>query len=155
VKLSSKARYAICALFDIAFYNAGAPTQVKDISVRQAIPTRFLEQILQDMKRAGIVSSKRGPQGGYTLGREPEAIRLGDLIRAVEGPLRLGEAKPPGVARRRGVSDTRRVTESVLGELSKRIESCFDEVTIADLCRRAQELGIVRPGELPTFVYMI
>jgi Rrf2 family protein len=155
VKLSSKGRYAIGALFDIAFYNAGLPTQVKDISVRQSIPARFLEQILQDMKRAGIVGSKRGPQGGYTLGREPKLIRLGDVIRAIEGPINLGETRSAATPRRRGVEGTRRVTESVLCDLSRRLEECFDAVTIEDLCRRADELGVARQGASAAFVYMI
>ena len=70
MKLSNKGRYAVRALFDIAFYNDGRPTQVKDIAERQNIPPRFLEQIFQDLKRGGIVGSKRGPQGGYSLTRK-------------------------------------------------------------------------------------
>jgi Rrf2 family transcriptional regulator, iron-sulfur cluster assembly transcription factor len=85
VKLSSKGRYAVRALFDIAFYNDGQPTQVKEIAERQAIPPRFLEQIFQDLKRAGIVGSKRGPQGGYLLARPSHEIRLGDVIQVIEG----------------------------------------------------------------------
>jgi len=85
VKLSNKGRYAVRALFDIAFYNEGRPTQVKDIAERQNIPPRFLEQIFQDLKRTGIVGSKRGPQGGYSLARRPVDIRLGDVVRALEG----------------------------------------------------------------------
>ena len=87
MKLSNKGRYAVRALFDIAFHNDGGPTQVKDIAQRQAIPPRFLEQIFQDLKRAGIVSSKRGPQGGYSLARPALDVRLGDVVRALEGPL--------------------------------------------------------------------
>ena len=62
VKLSNKGRYAVRALFDIAYFNEGQPTQAKDIAERQGIPPRFLEQIFQDLKRAGIVGSKRGPR---------------------------------------------------------------------------------------------
>ncbi len=89
MKLSSKGRYAIRALFDIAFYNEGRPTQVKDIADRQNIPARFLEQIFQELKRAGIVGSKRGPQGGYLLAQDASGIRLGDVVRALEGPISL------------------------------------------------------------------
>ena len=91
MKLSKKGRYAVRALFDIAFYNEGQPTQVKDIAERQGIPPRFLEQIFQDLKRAGIVASKRGPQGGYNLAREAERIGVGDVVRALEGP-KIGRA---------------------------------------------------------------
>ncbi|HMR10798.1 MAG TPA: Rrf2 family transcriptional regulator, partial [Polyangiaceae bacterium] len=91
MKLSNKGRYAIRALFDIAYCNDGRPTQVKDIAERQGIPPRFLEQIFQDLKRAAIVGSKRGPQGGYNLARTATEIRLGDVVRALEGPIALGE----------------------------------------------------------------
>ncbi|HVZ33241.1 MAG TPA: Rrf2 family transcriptional regulator, partial [Polyangiaceae bacterium] len=84
MKLSNKGRYAVRALFDIAYFNAGQPTQAKDIAERQGIPPRFLEQIFQDLKRAGIVGSKRGPQGSYSLAGGAESIRLGDVIRALE-----------------------------------------------------------------------
>jgi Rrf2 family protein len=144
VKLSNKGRYAVRALFDIAFFNDGRPTQVKDIAERQAIPPRFLEQIFQDLKRAGIVGSKRGPQGGYNLARKATEIRLGDVVRALEGPITLGEAgasKGP-----RHGTDSRRVIESVLKDLSTRVEACFDGTTVADLCDRAIQLGVQRPG---------
>jgi Rrf2 family protein len=146
VKLSNKGRYAIGALFDIAFYNAGKATQVKDIAERQGIPPRFLEQIFQELKRVGIVASKRGPQGGYTLSRPADEIRLGDVVRALEGPIALGDSKPDPTARKKPGSDTRRVTESVLSDLSVRVEACFDAVTVADLCNRATDLGVNRPS---------
>lgn len=146
VKLSNKGRYAVGALFDIAFYNAGRATQVKDIAERQAIPPRFLEQIFQELKRVGIVASKRGPQGGYTLSRPADEIKLGDVVRALEGPIALGETKLDPAAKKKPGADTRRVTESVLSDLSHRIEECFDAVTVADLCARADELGVSRPS---------
>src|SRR5262245_62223952 len=113
VKLSNKGRYAVRALFDIAFYNEGRPTQVKDIAERQSIPPRFLEQIFQDLKRAGIVGSKRGPQGGYNLARAAAEIGLGDVIRALEGPIVLSEDGVPD----RG-PPSRRVTDAVFRDLS-------------------------------------
>ncbi len=153
VKLSNKGRYAVRALFDIAFYNEGRPTQVKDIAERQSIPPRFLEQIFQDLKRTGIVGSKRGPQGGYSLARRATEIRLGDVVRALEGPIMLGE-RDAGARRAQAVSDTRRVTEAVFRDLSSRVEACFDAITIADICTRAEELGLKRPGA-QRYVYVI
>jgi Rrf2 family iron-sulfur cluster assembly transcriptional regulator len=141
VKLSKKGRYAVRALFDIAFYNEGQPTQVKDIAERQSIPPRFLEQIFQDLKRAGIVASKRGPQGGYNLARAAAHIGVGDIIRALEGPIMLAD---DGGADK-GAS-SRRVTDAVFRDLSANIQRCFDGVTVADICSRADELGVQRPG---------
>jgi Rrf2 family transcriptional regulator, iron-sulfur cluster assembly transcription factor len=145
VKLSNKGRYAVGALFDIAFYNAGRPTQVKDIAAREGIPPRFLEQIFQDLKRVGIVASKRGPQGGYTLARSASEIRLGDVVRALEGPIALGDPKLAPGSRRKPGADMRRVTEAVLEDLSRRVEACFDAISVADLCARADEIGVPRP----------
>jgi Rrf2 family iron-sulfur cluster assembly transcriptional regulator len=141
VKLSKKGRYAVRALFDIAFYNEGQPTQVKDIAERQSIPPRFLEQIFQDLKRAGIVASKRGPQGGYNLARAADRIGVGDIVRALEGPIVLSDESGAD----KGTS-SRRVTDSIFRELSAQVQACFDGVTVGDICRRAEELGESRPG---------
>lgn len=146
MKLSNKGRYALRALFDIAFYSDGKATQVKDIADRQEIPPRFLEQIFQDLKRAGIVGSKRGPQGGYNLVRRAAEIRLGDVVRALEGPIALGDRAQSTAPRGRTGVDARRVTDLMLRDLSTRVQACFDEVTIADVCSRATELGLERPG---------
>jgi Rrf2 family protein len=147
VKLSSKGRYAVRALFDIAFFNDGQPTQVRDIAERQAIPQRFLEQIFQDLKRAGIVGSKRGPQGGYLLARPSEQVQLGEVIRIIEGPVALGESPSGSKAKASAAgADSQRATDTILAELSVRIESCLDAVTIADICEKADSLGIRRPG---------
>ncbi len=153
MKLSNKGRYAVRALFDIAFYNDGGPTQVKDIAEREGIPPRFLEQIFQDLKRAGIVGSKRGPQGGYSLARSAAEVRLGDVVRALEGPITLSERSDRRTRPARG-SDGERVTDAMFDDLSTRIEACFDEVTISDICARADRLGIKRPrGQ--RYVYVI
>lgn len=146
MKLSNKGRYGVRALFDIAFHNDGRPTQIKDIAEREAIPARFLEQIFQDLKRAGLVGAKRGPRGGYHLAKPAPEIRLGDVVRALEGPIIITGARDERPARKtteRPV-DAREVTEVVFRELSKRIEGCFDEVTIADVVRRGEELGLRR-----------
>jgi len=152
VKLSSKGRYAVRALFDIAFYNEGQPTQVKDIAERQAIPQRFLEQIFQDLKRSGIVGSKRGPQGGYILARPAAEIPLGEIVRVIEGPVALGEASGKSLDGIAG--DGQRVTDDVFERLSTKIEACLDSVSVADVCERASELGVRRPGA-DSYVYCI
>jgi Rrf2 family protein len=133
VKLSNKGRYGVRAIFDIAFHSGGKATQIKDISRRQTIPPRFLEQIFQDLKKAGLVTSKRGPRGGYALARDPGEIRLGDIVRALEGPIALGSTE--GEAN--GDETSRIVTESAFSELSHSVEACFDALTIQDLCERA------------------
>lgn len=157
MKLSSKGRYAVRALFDIAFYNEGRPTQVKDIAERQSIPPRFLEQIFQDLKRAGIVGSKRGPQGGYLLARPASEIPLGEVVQIIEGPVALGEAqaKPTGSKKSEGpAADGQRVTDAIFEELSAKIATCLDSVTIGDVCAKADALSIRRPGA-DSYMYFI
>jgi Rrf2 family iron-sulfur cluster assembly transcriptional regulator len=153
VKLSNKARYAVRALFDIAFYHEAGSAQVKEIAERQAIPPRFLEQIFQDLKRAGIVESKRGPQGGYRLARDADKVTLADIVRAVEGPIVLGDPAETAPRRRSG-QDTRRVTDAVFQDLSRRVEACLNELSLAELCSRAERLGLQRPGS-QRYVYVI
>jgi Rrf2 family protein len=152
VKLSNKGRYGVRAIFDIAFHNHGKATQIKDIAERQAIPPRFLEQIFQDLKRAGLVSSKRGPRGGYQLSRPASEIRVGDIVRALEGPIALttdGTKEPA-----EGDATSRAVTEELFTELSTQIEACFDGRTIEDLCERGEALGFRRRPP-SRYVYVI
>lgn len=150
MKLSNKGRYGVRAIFDIAFHSGGKATQIKDISRRQAIPPRFLEQIFQDLKRAGLVTSKRGPRGGYALAMEADDVRVGDIVRALEGPVDLVGSDPNDTAD----ETSRVVTEDVFSELSNNIEACFDAVTIQDLCDRGDAHG-VRRAPPRRYVYSI
>jgi len=151
VKLSNKGRYGVRALFDIAFHNDGRPTQIKDIAARESIPARFLEQIFQDLKRAGLVGAKRGPRGGYHLARPAREIRLGDVVRALEGPIAItGRAEE--TKRDKADADGKDVTDTVFRELSRCIEGCFDAVTIDDMCRRGDELGLRKQHDSYSYV---
>jgi Rrf2 family protein len=156
MKLSNKGRYAVSALFDIAFHNQGRPTQVKDIAERQGIPARFLEQIFQDLKRAGLVGSKRGPKGGYSLLKSAGEVRLGDILSLTEGPLLGGKRDAEEAAPlTKGLAQVcHQVMEDVVSELGEQLRDCFNAVTLEDLCRRAEEQGLRRPGS-QRIVYMI
>jgi Rrf2 family transcriptional regulator, iron-sulfur cluster assembly transcription factor len=151
MKLSSKARYGVRALFDLAFHAAGSAAQIKDIAERQGIPPRFLEQIFQDLRRAGLVTSKRGPRGGYQLSREPREVSIGDVVQALEGPVSIGsedDAEPGGDAA------SIAVTEGAFGQLATSIEACLKAVSLEELCDRAQRSGVRRSP--PTgYVYVI
>ncbi len=136
MKLSSKGCYGVKALFDMAFYHPGQAAQIKDISERQGVPPRFLEQIFQDLKRAGLVTSKRGPQGGYQLGETPAKIRIGDVLRALEGPIEL----QPEASEKKPGELGQQVSDLLWHELSVAIEGCCDSVTIKDLCLRADAI---------------
>jgi len=152
VKLSNKARYGVRAMFDIAFHGDGAAAQIKDIAERQGIPPRFLEQIFQDLRKAGLVSSKRGPRGGYQLVAAPSAVSVGHVLRGLEGPIALcsGEDETEGAGDAASIA----VIDSAFRELSTRVEACFNELTLEELCDRAQRQGL-RKNAPTGYVYVI
>jgi Rrf2 family transcriptional regulator, iron-sulfur cluster assembly transcription factor len=151
VKLSNKGRYGVRALFDIAFHSEGRPTQIREISERELIPARFLEQIFQDLKKAGLIGSKRGPRGGYHLARPPSEISLGDVLRALEGPVAVIAPNDDG----RPANAVVDPTLLVFRDLAAAVERCFDAVSIADVCERGIELGIRRKGRPERATYVI
>jgi Rrf2 family protein len=87
MSLSQKCQYSLRAIFELAKHYGEGPVKIADIAAKQAIPTRFLEVILNQLKQGGFVDSKRGSMGGYVLVRLPETLTVGDIIRYVEGPL--------------------------------------------------------------------
>src|SRR5512138_128026 len=103
MRLSTKSRYGLRAMFDIAYNCGNTPTQIQDISRRQHISQRYLEQIFQSLKKGGILKSKRGPQGGYMLAKNPEEITVSEIIQATEGDLLLVECSPK--KRRKGACE--------------------------------------------------
>jgi Rrf2 family protein len=156
VKLQAKTRYGVRAMFDIAFHNAGGPTQAKDIARREEIPLRYLEQIFQDLKRAGIVDSRRGPRGGYYLRRPPEAIRLGEVVRALQGPVEeifAPDDTPKG--KRGGAPESgKEVTAVLWRDLAGHVAKWFDAVSLGDLVKRGVELGVPRGKAKPPMYFI-
>jgi len=145
MRLSTKTRYGVRAIFDLAYHHQDQPAlaaQAKDIARREHIPLRYLEQIFQDLKRAGLVESKRGPRGGYFLKREADKITLGDVVRALQGPIEemfVVEDEDSS-----GPSLPRDVTVPLWRELAEHVSRWFDGVTIRDLVKRGEELGVPR-----------
>ena len=87
MKISTKGDYATRALQDLALHYPDGPIQIESIARRQGLPARYLEQLLLHLKRAGFLESKRGVNGGYYLAKPPSEISIGDILRAVEGPV--------------------------------------------------------------------
>ncbi|MEI8235241.1 MAG: Rrf2 family transcriptional regulator [Verrucomicrobiota bacterium] len=141
MKLSLRGDYALRALMVLAEHYGQGIVRIQTISEQQAIPKRFLEQILNDVKSGGFVESRRGIAGGYQLARPPEQITLADLIRYVEGSL---VALPPDTETTgRGAAQPDEVQlaiRSVLREVRVAILKVLEHVTLADLCERARNL---------------
>jgi Rrf2 family protein len=87
--LTRKGKYGLKAMIALAKADHGAPVLIGDLAEQEAIPKKFLENILLALKHRGLVHSRKGPGGGYQLGRAPEQISVGDIIRALDGPLAL------------------------------------------------------------------
>ncbi len=87
MNLSQKCQYAIRAILELAKHHGEGPVAISQIAANQAIPQRFLENILNELRPTGLIQSRRGIQGGYLLTRDPAAISVGEIIRLVEGPL--------------------------------------------------------------------
>lgn len=148
MRLSSKLMYALRALFDIAFHNFGRPTKVDEIAKREEVPPRFLEQIFQDLKAAGLVGSKRGPNGGYFLLQSPDAITLGDIWRAVEGPMEHPCCFTTDEAMRADCAITSKcVTAAIWRDVVIQSEKVLDSFTLSDLSLKGESLGLKRDAD--------
>lgn len=87
MKISTKSRYGIRALYDLALYQSEGPVQLHDIAKRQSLSEKYLEQLMARLKANGIVKSIRGPRGGYLLMKSPESIRIIEIFEVLEGPI--------------------------------------------------------------------
>ena len=136
LNLSRKTRLALEAVVDVAYNARPDPVQSKDITKRQGIPQRYLEQVMQHLVHAGILKGVRGPRGGYRLARERRRITLGEVVRVVDA---MDDNDPePANCSPLGEQVVRPIMEDMQQEVMRRL----DEITIEDLCRQAQAKGI-------------
>ncbi len=133
MRLSAKAEYGVRAMAVLAFYYRGGPVSLRAIAEQEEISLKFLEQIFPDLRRAGLIHSVRGSRGGYMLSRSPGNIKVGDIVRAVEGPITpvscLSESGEEPCCHRKGDCLTRQVWE----KLRDRINDVLDEVFLSEL----------------------
>ena len=141
-KFPLKITYAIVAVLELALNGEHTPLQAKLIAQRQGIPARFIEQILQALKQAGIVSSLRGAQGGYSLNQEPIHISLADIVRAMNGPSTSPGSSLNGSSN--GHPNTRKISEALLTGIWERIQSAelaiLSAVSLQTLVDQYQQL---------------
>lgn len=134
---SKKLALAVEAVVDIALHSGLDPVQSQDIATRLGLPRRYLEQVMQQLVRAGILKGVRGPRGGYRLSREQRRVSVGDILRVVQG----GEpAEEGGVAS--GSELGRRIMVPFWNELEAGLMRRLEAVTVEDLCRRATAEGL-------------
>ena len=130
MRVSAKVDYAIRACAELAAVAGEGPVKGERISQAQEIPLRFLENILLDLRHAGLVASQRGAEGGYWLAKPPEEIVLADLIRALEGPIANVRGQPPEGTEYEGPAKT---LQTVWIAVRANLRAVLETVTLADL----------------------
>ncbi|MDA0786445.1 MAG: Rrf2 family transcriptional regulator [Proteobacteria bacterium] len=137
-RLSRKTLFAIEAVLDIAYHAGPAPVQSREITRRQGIPRRYLEQVLQNLVRAGVLTGVRGPRGGYRLARERRRITLADIVGVIlemearDDPTDEVDGSPLGLE----------VVRPLWRELADDCMEQLEKITIQDLCNRARQAGV-------------
>ena len=151
MRITTRTRYAIRALYDLAFHRLGQAAGAKEIAERQKIPLRFLEQILQDLRKAGIIEARRGPRGGYALARPPEKISLAEVLYAGRGPLEeMFGFDPPDPKTPLGED----VPAAVWTDVRARLVDVLEHATLQDFVTRAEAAGVKRAAP-PATMYFI
>lgn len=140
VKLSTKGRYAVMAMADLAKHSSGAPSAgrpipLADIAARQEISLSYLEQLFARLRRGGLVKSVRGPGGGYLLAFPAHETRIADIILAVDEPFRATRCQPGSPKGCTGVQG-RCITHDLWEELGNHIQLFLNSVSLADVCER-------------------
>ncbi len=148
MKLSTKGRYAVMALSDLARCSGDKPIPLADIAERQEISLSYLEQLFAKLRRGGLVSSVRGPGGGYLLAHGPEETRISDIILAVDEPIRATRCSPGQPFGCRS-NKSRCLTHDLWEELGNQIYLYLSSVTLADVVSRRVlgTSGLFRPED--------
>lgn len=135
MKLSTKGRYAVMAMVDLASHSSGNPVALADIAERQEISLSYLEQLFGKLRKGGLVKSVRGPGGGYLLSRTAQQMRISDIILAVDEPIQTTRCTPgssAGCHNNKG----RCLTHDLWEELGNQIYLYLSSVSLADVCER-------------------
>ncbi|MBI5638915.1 MAG: Rrf2 family transcriptional regulator [Nitrospirae bacterium] len=139
LKLSTKGQYGVRAMFEIASGYGRGPITIREISEKQDVSVAYLEQILNKLRKSGMIQSVKGPGGGYVLSREPDRISIGEILRELEGPVAITSCLDPkeGCLRVEGC-----VTHLLWKSLGEKIEGFLDAMTLDDLLKGNQVIEI-------------
>lgn len=140
LKFSKKLLYAIEAVVDIAYNSGGEPVQIRDVTNRQGVPQRYLEQVMQRLVKAGILKGIRGPRGGYLLAKERSKICVGDVARVVM--TMGGTGKPKNLPNMTSGPIGKQVIQPLWSEFQSEILIMMDKITVEELTSRAFQNGV-------------
>lgn len=138
MQISTKGKYSVRAVLDIAQHSDGSPVPLGAISKREGISLLFLEQLFQQLRKGNVVKSVRGPHGGYVLARDPSEITIGEIVRLIEPPLYTSSCFSKGES-----VDSCRIGDTCIGgaiwkQLSEHVDNFLDSITVADLCNKSK-----------------
>jgi len=133
MRISTRGRYALRAMVDLALHSTGTPISRQEVAVRQGISANYVAQLFRQLRQAQLVKAIKGPGGGYILARSPAAISAGDVLRAVEGPLAVAWCIMPENDQRCQRIETCAV-RPLLERITQAIADVVDNVTLQDLC---------------------
>lgn len=145
LKLSTKGQYGVRAMFEVAKGYPGTPTSIKEIAARQDVSIAYLEQILNKLRKAGLIVSVRGPGGGYILSREPSEVSIGDILGVLEGPVAITSCLNPSEGCTRVDSC---VTHLLWRSLGQKIKGFLDTTTLDDLLSENDRMMVGRGAEV-------
>jgi Rrf2 family iron-sulfur cluster assembly transcriptional regulator len=135
MRLSTKGRYAVMAMVDLARHSNGQPVALAEIAERQEISLSYLEQLFAKLRQGGLVKSVRGPGGGYLLANDRSETQIADIILAVDEPIRATRCTPGAPVGCRG-NRTRCLTHDLWEELGNQIHLYLSSVSLADVCEK-------------------
>ena len=140
MKLTTKGRYAVMAMADLALFKDKGPTSLTDISIRQNISLAYLEQIFIKLKNKNLVKSIRGAKGGYILEISPEDIKISNIISAVDEEVKMLNCKKES---KKGCNNkfSKCITHNLWDQLDQHINSFFEKVRLQDLVKKNQNLN--------------
>lgn len=144
MKITKRGEYGLKALLSLALVYGRKTLSLREISAHERLPVKFLEQIMMTLKRNGLVESVKGKHGGYSLSRAPEEITVGEVIRAVEGPL-APIATAEEIEKRIQRDDHHPGLYSILLDVRNAIAEILDHKSLADICTKSFEIARSKP----------
>ena len=141
MKFSTKSRYGLTALIDLAVNSENCKVALGSIAERNGISLQYLEQIFAALRRAGIVKGVKGPQGGYVINNDPASIRLSDILMAVDGTYHLEDevANTPGESEI--IAET--IQESVVDAVNDKLDELLENITLGDIIAKYREKSML------------
>ena len=145
MKLSTRSTYGLRALVELGLANGRGPTSAALIASRQELSVAYLEQLLHRLKRQGLVTSIRGPKGGYFLSRDPEQMTVAEVVRVLDGAAAMHDGKgkesrlPASPRSTQASRHAQRIAHAVFRGVHERLANALDQVTLQDLCDEVRE----------------